>query len=71
MILENKYLNIYRSFQVAEDGIFNVEITWKLKFDRSMNELSLKKSFTNLEVALRGIILSTLITKSDYSGRVE
>jgi len=25
----------------------------------------------NLEVALRGIILSTLITKSDYSGRVE
>jgi len=45
MILENKYLNIYRSFQVAEDGIFNVEITWKLKFDRSMNELIKKELY--------------------------
>lgn len=29
--LEMEYMNIHRSFQVAEDGIFNVEITWKLE----------------------------------------
>jgi len=51
-IFGNEYLNIHCSFQVAEDGIFNVEISWKLKFGRSIDELSLKKSFrVNLEVS--------------------
>lgn len=29
-----EYLNAHRDFQVVEEGIFDVRIAWKLKFDR-------------------------------------
>ena len=31
---EDEYLNAHCDFQVVEEGIFDVRIAWKLKFDR-------------------------------------